>query len=69
LSINENSISLKPSNLSFEEAASIGYAGTNIFNNLIKQHVLTAWRALIEIAQVKQGQRILINGISGAIGL
>lgn len=38
------------------------------YSIVVKEEGLTAWRALVEIADVKPGQRVLINGISGAIG-
>lgn len=56
LAVPENStICLKPKNLSFEEAATIPY-GT-----------LTAI-SLLRKANIQKGQKVLINGASGAIG-
>lgn len=50
------SLALKPSNLSMEEAASIPLVG------------LTAWQALIEVAQLKRGQKVFIQAGSGGVG-
>ncbi|MCR2822719.1 NAD(P)-dependent alcohol dehydrogenase [Lederbergia panacisoli] len=52
----ENSLSLMPKNITFEEAASIPCAGQ------------TALQALRNVAQIKQGQRVLIYGASGGVG-
>ena len=46
----------KPQRLSFEEAAGIPVAGE------------TAWRALVTIANVQRGQRVLIQGGAGGVG-
>jgi len=46
----------KPSSLTFEEAAAIPMAA------------LTALQALVDVAQVRGGQRVLINGAGGGIG-
>lgn len=46
----------KPSNLSFEEAATLGFGAT------------TAWVFLSEKAKVSRGQKVLINGASGCLG-
>jgi zinc-binding alcohol dehydrogenase/oxidoreductase len=50
----ENAV-VKPSSLSFEEAAATGLAG------------LTAWRALITKARLRAGERVLITGIGGGV--
>ncbi len=49
-------VARKPKNMSFEEAAAVPLAG------------LTAWEALIEISQIKPGQKVLIHGGSGGVG-
>jgi NADPH:quinone reductase-like Zn-dependent oxidoreductase len=46
----------KPSSLTFEEAAAIPMAA------------LTALQALVDVARVQGGQRVLINGAGGGIG-
>ena len=56
ISINENDVSLKPKNLSMEEAASIPLVG------------LTCWQALIEKANLKKGQKVFIQAGSGGVG-
>jgi len=56
ISIHENDLALKPKNLSMEEAASIPLVG------------LTAWQALVEIAKLKQGQKVFIQAGSGGVG-
>jgi NADPH:quinone reductase-like Zn-dependent oxidoreductase len=56
ISINEKDASLKPNNISMEEAASIPLVG------------LTAWQALTEKANLKKGQKIFIQAGSGGVG-
>src|SRR5688500_18857762 len=56
IAMDEADVALKPSNLSMEEAASIPLVG------------LTAWQTLIERAQLKQGQKVLIHAGSGGVG-
>jgi NADPH:quinone reductase-like Zn-dependent oxidoreductase len=51
-----NALALKPRRLSFEEAAGIPVVGE------------TAWRALVTIANVQPGQRVLIQGAAGGVG-
>ncbi len=46
----------KPADLTFEEAASVPVGA------------LTAWQAVIEIAQVQAGQRVLVHGAAGGVG-
>lgn len=52
----ENKIAKKPSNLSFEEAASIPTSG------------VTALIGIRDAGKVKQEQKVLINGASGGVG-
>jgi NADPH:quinone reductase-like Zn-dependent oxidoreductase len=52
----ENAVGLKPSNLSFEEAAAVPEAA------------LVALQALRDYGQIKMGQKVLIYGASGGIG-
>lgn len=56
IAINETDVSLKPKNISMEEAASIPLVG------------LTAWQALIEKANLKKGQKVFIQAGSGGVG-
>lgn len=56
IAIDEKDVSLKPRNLTMEEAASIPLVG------------LTAWQALIERAHLKKGQKIFIQAGSGGVG-
>lgn len=55
-SLKETSLALKPSNLSMTQAAALPLVA------------LTAWQALVEIAQLKRGQKILIHAGSGGVG-
>jgi NADPH:quinone reductase-like Zn-dependent oxidoreductase len=52
----ENEVGLKPKNVSYEQAAAVPLAAT------------TAWQALIDTAQLKPGQTVLIHGGSGGVG-
>lgn len=56
IAVNEDSLALKPSNLSMEEAASIPLVS------------LTAWQVLVETAKLKKGQKVLIHAGSGGVG-
>jgi NADPH:quinone reductase-like Zn-dependent oxidoreductase len=56
ISIDEADVALKPKNLSMEEAASIPLVG------------LTAWQALVEKADLRKGQKVLIHAGSGGVG-
>jgi len=51
-----NAVASKPRRMSFEEAAGMPVAGE------------TAWRALVTIANVHAGQRVLIHGGAGGVG-
>src|SRR5215207_6261471 len=55
-SVSEDSLALKPANLSFEQAAAVPMAG------------LVALQALRDHGGVRAGQKVLINGASGGIG-
>src|SRR5712692_7618619 len=56
VSMNEDDVAIKPRALSMEEAASIPLVG------------LTAWQALIERANLKHGQKVLIHAGAGGVG-
>lgn len=56
ISMNEGDVAIKPKELTMEEAASIPLVG------------LTAWQALIERADLKKGQKVLIHAGSGGVG-
>ncbi len=50
-------LALKPKNISFEEAATVPYGA------------LTALHFLQEVAHIQSGQKVLINGASGGVGV
>ena len=54
--VREGAAALKPSNLTFEEAASLPLVA------------LTAWQALVEIGKLGADQRVLIHAGSGGVG-
>jgi len=56
ISIHENDVALKPRNITMDEAASIPLVA------------LTAWQALVEIANLKNGQKVFIQAGSGGVG-
>lgn len=56
IAINEKDVALKPKNLTMEEAASIPLVA------------LTAWQALVEIANLKKDQKVFIQAGSGGVG-
>jgi NADPH:quinone reductase-like Zn-dependent oxidoreductase len=56
ISIREDAVASKPKDLTMEEAASIPLVG------------LTAWQALIERANLKAGQKVLVHAGSGGVG-
>ncbi|HMI43463.1 MAG TPA: NADP-dependent oxidoreductase [Gemmatimonadaceae bacterium] len=56
MAIKEEDVAIKPPALSMEEAASIPLVG------------LTAWQALIERANLKHGQKVLVHAGSGGVG-
>src|SRR6267378_7374873 len=56
IAMNEADVAFKPKNLTMEEAASIPLVG------------LTAWQVLIERANLKKGQNVLIHAGSGGVG-
>ena len=54
--VQQSSLALKPQNISMEQAAALPLVG------------LTSWQALVEIAKVKTGQKVLIHAGSGGVG-
>lgn len=56
IAVNESDLAFKPKNLTMEEAGSIPLVG------------LTAWQALVEIANVKKAQKVFIQAGSGGVG-
>ncbi|NKJ35741.1 MULTISPECIES: NADP-dependent oxidoreductase [Rhizobium] len=56
IAINEADVAMKPKNLTMEEAASVPLVA------------LTAWQALVDRANLKKGQKILIHAGSGGVG-
>jgi NADPH:quinone reductase-like Zn-dependent oxidoreductase len=56
IAVREDSVALKPKNISMEEAASIPLVG------------LTAWQALVEKARLQKGQKVFIQAGSGGVG-
>src|SRR5882724_1659006 len=52
----DRAIALKPANITFEQAGSVGVAG------------VTALQGLRDKGQVQAGQKVLINGASGGVG-
>ncbi|WP_198085849.1 NADP-dependent oxidoreductase [Variovorax sp. E3] len=56
IAVKQSSVALKPRNLSMLEAASLPLAA------------LTAWQTLVETAQLKKGQKVLIHAGSGGVG-
>ena len=56
VTVKEWEVAPKPKSLSFAEAAAVPMGA------------LTAWQALVDVAQLHQGQTILIHGGSGGVG-
>lgn len=54
--IDEDLLAKKPDNISFEEAASVPLAG------------LTAWQALFDVANLQEGEKVLIHAGAGGVG-
>ncbi len=56
ISVSEDDLAPKPARLTMEEAAAVPLAA------------LTAWQALVEIAGLRKGQKVLIHAGSGGVG-
>jgi NADPH:quinone reductase-like Zn-dependent oxidoreductase len=56
IAVDQQDVALKPRNVSMEEAASIPLVA------------LTAWQALVEIGQLRKGQKVFIQAGSGGVG-
>jgi NADPH:quinone reductase-like Zn-dependent oxidoreductase len=56
IAVDEADVALKPTNLSMEQAASVPLVA------------LTAWQVLVERAQLKAGQKVLVHAGSGGVG-
>ena len=56
IAMNEADVAMKPKNLTMEEAASVPLVA------------LTAWQVLVERANLKKGQKVLIHAGSGGVG-
>ncbi len=56
VTVSEGEVAAKPASLSFTEAAAVPVGA------------LTAWQALVDVAQLHAGQTILIHGGSGGVG-
>ena len=56
VAVKEDSVAIKPRNITMEEAASIPLVG------------LTAWQALVEKARLQKGQKVFIQAGSGGVG-
>jgi NADPH:quinone reductase-like Zn-dependent oxidoreductase len=56
IAVTEGDLALKPKNLTMDEAGSIPLVG------------LTAWQALVEIGNIKKGQKVFIQAGSGGMG-
>lgn len=56
VAISTENIARKPSRLDFEQAAGLPLVA------------VTAWKALVEVADLQKGQRVLIHGAAGGVG-
>ncbi|MHA3018912.1 NADP-dependent oxidoreductase [Mycobacterium sp. BMJ-28] len=56
IAMNERDVAIKPAELSMEEAAAVPLVG------------LTAWQALVEMADLKPGQKVFIQAGTGGVG-
>jgi NADPH:quinone reductase-like Zn-dependent oxidoreductase len=56
VTVTEGEVAAKPASLSFTDAAAVPMGA------------LTAWQALVDVAQLRAGQTVLIHGGSGGVG-
>jgi NADPH:quinone reductase-like Zn-dependent oxidoreductase len=56
IAIDQDDVALKPSSLSFEEAAAVPLVA------------LAAWQALVDVADVQPGQKLLVHAGAGGLG-
>ena len=56
IAIDQDDLALKPNSLTMEEAASVPLVA------------LAAWQSLVELAQVKPGQKVLVHAGAGGLG-
>ncbi len=56
IAIDADDVALKPSSLSFEQAGAVPLVA------------LAAWQALVDVAQVKPGQKVLVHAGAGGLG-
>lgn len=56
IAINADDLALKPASLSFEEAAAVPLVA------------LAAWQALVEVADLEPGQKVLVHAGAGGLG-
>jgi NADPH:quinone reductase-like Zn-dependent oxidoreductase len=54
--VSEDSLTLVPDDMSDEQAATLPHAG------------LLAWQGLVDVARIRHGERVLINGAGGGVG-
>lgn len=54
--VEENLLARMPENMTFEEAAAIPLAG------------LTAWQTLVDVAKIKEGDKVLVHAGAGGVG-
>lgn len=56
IAVDQNDIALKPKSLSMEQAAAVPLVA------------LAAWQALVDVAQLKSGQKVLVHAGAGGLG-
>lgn len=56
IAVSESAVALKPSTMTFEQAAAVPVTG------------VTALQGLLDLGQIRAGQKVLVNGASGGVG-